>query len=142
MSLLSNVKSKLETPETGVATTTATLRDMLLVTWALPADRLRPHVPAALPLDRLPGPDGASLAFVQVLIALRLGARWSPLPNTWGESFRQAEVRALVRVDGRRGAFVLRSYVSHAALASALLPVARSVDEGRFSFYVAGDPVS
>lgn len=140
MSLVQSVKEKLETPRSGAGSTTATLRDLLLVTWAVPESRLRPHVPETLPLERLPGPDGEPLAFVQLWSALRLGARWSPLPGAWGDSFRQAELRALVRVDGRRGAFVLRGFVSHAPLAGALYPVARNVEEGRFSLFVDGDP--
>jgi hypothetical protein len=141
MSVLSKIKRGLERPEKGAATATATLRDYLVVTWAVAEESLRPLVPESLPLDRLPGPDGALFGFVQLTCALHEATRWSPLPETLGDSYHRADLRILVRPEGSEpGAFVRTSYISAPGVVGALFPVAKGADEGRFKLHVAGNP--
>jgi hypothetical protein len=141
LSVLTAIKKGLEKPEKGAATATATLRDYLIVTWAVPEEQLRPLVLEALPLDRLPGPDGTLYGFVQLTCALHEATRWSPLPEALGDSYHRADVRILVRPEsGDPGVFVRASYISAAGVVGALFPVAKGADEGRFKFHVAGNP--
>jgi uncharacterized protein YqjF (DUF2071 family) len=140
MNLLSAIKERLETPGKGAGTVTTVLRDVLVITWAVSPDALRPRVPESLPLEILPGPDGGLQAFVQVSVALHTGARWSPLPAEYGESYHRAEVRALVRPEKQRGVFVLQTYVSNPSVATGLNAVARGIEDGRFAVHVEGDP--
>ena len=146
MSVLTAIKRGLEKPEKGLATATATLRDLLIVTWAVPEEKLRPLVPESLPLDRLPTADGLC-GFVQFTCALHEATRWSPLPEALGDSYHRADVRVLVRPEdgdaqGVPGAFVIASYVSAPGIVGALYPVAKGADEGRFTLHVAGNPAT
>ena len=124
----------------GPASTTFTLRDLLMVTYALPAEKVAPLVPEGLPLDKLPGPDGESVAFVQTLCALHADARWSPLPESAGQSFHQVTQRVLVRRDGRRGVFLLRTLIGSDEARLAQRALNRDTDFARFSVYIGGDP--
>ncbi len=142
MSVLATIKRGLERPEKGIVTATATLRDLLVVTWAVPESELRPLVPDTLPLDRLPGEGGALFGFVQLTCALHEATRWSPLPEALGDSYHRADVRVLVRPEhGDPGVFVLHSYISAPGIVGALFPVTKGADEGRFKLHVAGNPV-
>lgn len=125
----------------GAVTFTVTLRDLLIVSYAVPAERARVYVPDALPLDTFPGPDGARLAFLQTTCAFHENVRWSPLAgNGPGLSFHQSAYRILTRRNGRRGAFVLRTAVSTASAHLLGRAVAREVDEANFFVHVPGDP--
>lgn len=141
MSVLSTIKKGLEKPVKGAATATATLRDYLVVTWAVTEEHLRPLVPESLPLDRLPGADGTLYGFVQLTCALHAATRWSPLPENLGDSYHRADIRVLVRPENSEpGAFVLESYISATGIVGALFPVVKGADEGRFKLHVAGNP--
>lgn len=124
----------------GPVSATFTLRDLLVVTYAVPAERVRPHVPADLPLDMLPGPDGERLAFLQTLCAFHADARWSLLPEGVGQSFHQVTQRVLVRRESRRGTFLLRAFVGSDEAHTAQRAVNRNAEFARFSVYIAGDP--
>ena len=132
-------KGRLETPERGAATMTVTLRDFLIVTYAVPAERARPHVPEGLPLDRLPGPDGEPLAFLQTTCFFNDHFHWSPLPGP-GLSYHQSTYRILTRVGGRRGAYFLRTYLSTSESYLSQRALAREVDQARFFVHITGDP--
>lgn len=138
-SFLTRLKSKLEAPERGAATLTVTLRDFLIVTYAVPADGARPHVPEGLPLDMLPGPDGTRLAFLQSTCFYNENMHWSPLPGP-GLSFHQSTYRILTRRNGRRGAFFLRTYLGTQESYLAQRAVAREADHAEFAVHVTGDP--
>ena len=144
---LQRIKERLEMPGTrfsdgGAATCTVTLRDFLIVTHAVPAERARPHVPDALPLDTLPGPDGTRLAFVQTTCFFNDNFHWSPLPHGPGLSYHQSTYRILTRRNGRRGAFFLRTYLSTTAALVAQRAIARQVEQANFFVHVAGDPAA
>jgi Uncharacterized conserved protein (COG2071) len=140
LSVLTAIKRGLEKPEKGLATATGTLRDLLIVTWAVPEEKLRSFVPESLPLDRLPTAEGLC-GFVQFTCALHEATRWSPLPEALGDSYHRADVRVLVRPEsGDPGAFVVASYISAPGIVGALYPVAKGADEGRFKFHLAGNP--
>ena len=139
--LIAQIKARLETPEKGAATLSGTLRDYLLVTWAIPAARLRPHVPQELPLDVLPDASGNLLAFIQVVCYYHDNLHWSPVKGSDGASFHQITYRALTRYKGKRGVYDLRSYLSTDDARNALHVIAREVDFARFAVHIAGDPV-
>ena len=123
----------------GAATFSVTLRDLLIVSYAVPAERARPHVPDALPLDTYPGPDGTRLAFLQTTCAFSENFHWSPLAGK-GLSYHQITYRILTRRGGRRGAFVLRTVVSTTSALVLGRAVARQTDDANFFVHVPGDP--
>jgi hypothetical protein len=130
-----------ESPGRHPATVTFTLRDLMVVTYAVPVDRVRPQVPESLALDMLPSPEGDRLAFVQTLCAFHENAHWSVLPlRTRGQSFHQITYRVLTRRAGRRGAFALRTYVSTDEGRAAQRALSRDAGFARFALYIAGDP--
>lgn len=136
---LRRLKGRLEVPERGAATLTVTLRDFLIVTYAVPAERARRHVPAGLPLDMLPGPDGERLAFLQTTCFFNDNLHWSPLPGP-GLSFYQSTYRILVRRNNRRGAYFLRTYLSTGEAHIFQRTIAREVDHAPFWVHIQGDP--
>lgn len=123
-----------------LTTASAVLRDLFIVTWAVPEAAVRALVPAEIVLDRLPGADGQLQAFLQLVFALREDARWSPLPASLGEDYHQATLQVLTRVGEERGTLVLKHFTGSTRVAGTLFPVSRAVDEARFHVYVAGDP--
>jgi hypothetical protein len=128
-------------PVKGSAATGTTLeRDLLIVTYAVPAARVRAHLPEGLSPDLLPGPDGESLAFLQTLCAYHEDARWSPLPGFAGTSFHQVAYRILTRRAGKRSVFILRTFVSTSELHATKRAIAREADFARFTFFIDGDP--
>lgn len=138
---LARLKRRLEAPARGALTLSVTLHDFLLVTYAVPAERARPHVPAGLPLDVLPGPDGEPLAFVQSTCFFNDNLHWSPTPGgPPGLSYHQSTYRILIRRNKRRGAFFLRTYVGTASAFTSQRAVAREVDYAPFSVAIVGDP--
>ena len=137
---LSRLKTRLEAPRHGAATLTVTLRDFLLVTYAVPAERARPHVPEGLPLDVLPGPDGETLAFIQTTCFFNDNFHWSPLPGP-GLSFYQSTYRILTRQKSRRGAFFLRTYLGTQESHLLQRAVAREVDHAPFTVQISGNPL-
>lgn len=136
----------------GAGTFAATLRDLLVVTYAVPPARVAPHLPPGLVLDRLPGPEGEPIAFVQVLCAFHEDARWSPLPGGVGQDFHQVTYRVLARKAAKEkenkdsksisvpGVWVLRTFVSASELHLTQRAVGREADFARFSLYIDGDP--
>ena len=124
----------------GATTTTTILRDLLIVTYAAPTERVRPLLPEGLPPDQLPGSEGELISFVQVVCAFHENARWSPLPGSAGSSFHQASYRILTRRDGRRGAFHWRTFVSASDTHAAKRTLDKQADFARFSFFIDGDP--
>ena len=137
------LKNRLEAPEKGAATVTGTLRDYLVVTWAVPADadKVRAHVPAELPLDVLPNADGELTAFLQVVCFYGENIHWSPLQNDpLAQSYHQVTYRVLTRYQNKRGVFNLRSYFSTEEVRNKQRVVAREVDYARFFVHINGDP--
>lgn len=123
-----------------VASATAVLHDLLIVTWTIPAELLQPLVPAGTVLERLPSAEGTLVGFVQLVFALRDDARWSVLPAAMGEDFHEATLQVLTRVESRPAAFVLKHFVASTQIATTLMPFTVAVEEARFNVYVAGDP--
>ncbi|MCX6365486.1 MAG: hypothetical protein NTX57_02105 [Armatimonadetes bacterium] len=123
-----------------VATASAVLRDLFIVTWSAPMEKLQALVPPGTTLERLPRSDGQLVGFVQVIFALRENARWSPLPSQLGEDYQEATLQVLTRTENERSAAVIKHFVSSTTIATSLLPFSRVAEESRFSVYVAGDP--
>lgn len=93
------------------------LRPALLVTWMVPAARVRPHVPAPLELDTLPGPGGAETAFLTLAAVLNVGVhpRILPYPRS---TYAQANYRTYVRAPvagASGGVYFFANFVSHRA---------------------------
>lgn len=123
-----------------VASATAVLHDLLIVTWAVPADSLQSLVPAGTTLERLPCEDGSLVGFVQLLFALRDDARWSVLPASLGDDFHEATLQVLTRDTDGPSAFVVKHFVASTQIATSLMPFTQAAEEARFHVYVAGDP--
>lgn len=133
--------STAENPRGGVATTTATLRDVLAVTHAVPVDKVRPLLPEGLAPDLLPAFDGEPMAFVQTVCAYYEDARWSLLPGGVGAaSYHQITYRILTRREGRRSVFLVRTFVSNSELSFSRRALEKTVDHARLTVYVDGDP--
>lgn len=124
----------------GATTTTSILRDLLIVTYAVPAGRVAGILPDGLPADVLPGADGELVAFVQTVCAFHENSRWSPLPDGAGRSFHQASYRILTRREKRRSAFEWRTFVSTSETHAAKRTLDNHADYARFSFFIDGDP--
>lgn len=127
-------------PKAGVVTTTTVLRDLLLITYAVPVERVRPHLPKGLLPDLLPRADGELCAFVQTLCAYYEDARWSLLPGRKGVSYHQVSYRILTRRNGVRGAFIQQTMVSSSELQYSRRALEETMSHARFSVYVDGDP--
>lgn len=124
-----------------------TLRDRLVLTWAVPEDRVRPHLPDGVLPDRLPFADGELRAFLQVEYALHqlpyltrfTGFMGGTLPG-----FHQVTYRVLTRrtKDGQSfpGTFDLRTFVSVSELHLTKRAVQHQADFARFNVFVDGDP--
>lgn len=123
-----------------VASASAVLRDLLIVTWAAPATAVQALVPPGTILERLPSSEGELLGFVQLVFALREDARWSPLPSQLGEDYHEATLQVLTRTETGPAATVVKHLVSSSQVATSLLPFSRVVEDARFHVYVAGDP--
>jgi len=140
--LLERIKTGLEKPEKGAATVTLRLTDLAVLTWAVPADRIASLLPEGLTADRLPGPDGELMAFVQTTCAFCEDARWSPAPIGTGSAYRSVTYRILARHEkDRPGVFVVRAFYSNDTVRLAGRAMHRDADFARFSVHVAGDPV-
>ncbi|MDQ2805360.1 MAG: DUF2071 domain-containing protein [Chloroflexota bacterium] len=88
------------------------LRPALLVSWAVPAARVRPLVPAQLALDTVAGPDGAPLALLTVAAVLNVGMHPRPLPAL-RTTCAQANYRTYVRGrDGAPGVYFFANFVA------------------------------
>ena len=123
-----------------VATASAVLRDLFIVTWAVSPEKAQALVPAGVLLERLPNEQGELVAFAQLVVALRDDARWSPLPQQLGDDFHEATLQILTRTGTERSAFVIKHFVDSTPVATSLAAFTRVVDEARFNVYVAGDP--
>jgi hypothetical protein len=134
-----------ESPKGGVASATTTLRDLLIVTYAVSVEKAQKLVPEGLPLDKLPGPEGELTAFAQTLVAYHEGARWSPLPGRLGQdpigaSFHQISYRLLTRKDGKKGTFEYRTFTSETEQHITQRALHREADYARMSLFIDGNP--
>lgn len=138
-------------PQGGPTMTTATVRDLLYVTYAVPPERLTEHIPTGLALDRLPNADGDVTAFVQVVCGLYQSARWSPLPEFVGDAFYQVTYRVLIRrtipattegakPEKRAGVWALHSFANTSERHLSQRLVDRAADFARISLFIDGDP--
>ncbi|MDX1934702.1 MAG: DUF2071 domain-containing protein [Capsulimonadales bacterium] len=145
------VESGPEPPvRTNPTMTRATVRDHLIVTYAVPPERVVPHLPEGLVPDRLPNVQGDLTAFVQVTCGLFQSARWAPLPELAGDDFFQVTFRILVRravaepdrdrTENRGGVWVIRTLASTAERHLSRRLVDRSADFARIRLFVDGDP--
>jgi uncharacterized protein YqjF (DUF2071 family) len=93
-----------------------TWRDAFFLHWPIPADALRPHVPARLAIDRFDGK-----AWVSV-VALRLeNARLALVPRRLGLGLLEVGTRTYVHVDGEDPGVYFFSLDTTSLLATALL---------------------
>src|SRR3712207_1884974 len=81
-------------------------RDLLLVTWSVPAAWLRPHLPAGLVLDRWAGQACVSLVAFDFRRTRVAGVRWPGFV-----AFPEVNLRCYVRAGERRGVVFIREYV-------------------------------
>src|SRR5262245_38748779 len=93
------------------------LRPALLVTWAVPADRVQARLPAALTLDTACPPGGPPLALLTAAAVLNVNAHPRPLPGL-GITSAQVNFRTYVRgprEDTLPGVYFFGNYVSERA---------------------------
>jgi hypothetical protein len=91
------------------------LRPALLLTWAVPAARVRPLVPAGLALDTVAGPDGAPLALLTTALVLNVGMHPRPLPAL-RTTCAPANYRTVLRGPGGAvGVYFFANFVSERA---------------------------
>ena len=88
-----------------------TLRPALLVTWAVPAERVRPRVPAPLKMDTITDADNNEWALLSVAAVRNVDARPAAFP--WGKlTYDQANYRTYVTYEGQSGVFFFGNFVS------------------------------
>jgi uncharacterized protein YqjF (DUF2071 family) len=104
-------------PGSRWTTVRATLTHVLQINYAVPAERVRPHVPPPLQLATV----GNGLALVSAVVMREEGCRPIWLPKV-GLRFEHVNFRTYVQRGGRLGAFLL-----HVAMSSPLAPVMRAV---------------
>jgi len=136
-----NVWERIREPISGIGTAKVTVRDCLLVTYAIPVERIRSLVPETLTLDLLPGADGEPVAFLQTVSLYAENARPIPLPTATSFSFYEVLHRVLVRQEGKRGAYLLQARVSTSEAHNAQRGFIKACDYARFQVHVAGNPV-
>jgi len=146
-------------PRRTAAATRSIQRDVVYAAWSIPVTAVLPLLPAGTVLETLspeglrgsegttptattdgPAETDVPMTWVLFWCSLRSAARWAPLPETWGESYRHAELRVPILWNDKHAFHVLRSYVGHPTLAQALYPFATPVSEGRFDVFVDGNP--
>ena len=142
MNLLRRLKAIVETPETGAATATLQLTDIVVLTYAVPVERVAPLLPCGFVADVLPDSEGNPRAFVQIMCAFVEEARWSPAPKGSGEAYREITYRVLGRVDKTKpGAYLLRSFYTADGMYLAQRALHKNADFARASVHISGDPV-
>ena len=135
-------------------TATSNLLDLIVITWAVPTERVAALIPSGLSLDRLPNAEGDLVAFVQFACALHAGRRWSPLPASTGDAFHRADFRVLVRPTATPvksdnitntnrktpATFLLQTHLSTEEARISMRAVAKEARFGRFNLHIAGNP--
>jgi len=130
-------------PPIGRAAASRSLqRDVIVVAWQFPAEAIAALLPHGLQPATIPDLAESPTALVVLWSSLRTAARWAPLPESWGETYRHAELRVPVFWENSLAQVVLRSYLSHAGLAQALFPISATTAEGRFDVVIDGNPAS
>lgn len=130
-------------PQIGRAAASRSLqRDVIVVAWQLPAEAVAALLPHGLKPATIPDCPESPTALIVLWSSLRTSARWAPLPESWGETYRHAELRVPVFWEDSLAHVVLRSYISHAGLAQALFPISATTAEGRFDVVIDGNPAT
>jgi uncharacterized protein YqjF (DUF2071 family) len=128
-----------------VATASVEVRNFALVTHAVPADRVRPHLPSSYTLETFVE-EGEERCLVSATCFCNHGFRWSatPYPKL---TFDESTYRTYVTHRGRRGVYFLRRFLSRplafgpqrlfeANAALAHFEVETRVDESGYHAYV------
>lgn len=89
-----------------------TVEDFLIVTWAVPAERVRPLVPARLELDTIAGPDGAPRALLSTVSFQNRRFHWPGAPGL-GIDFPQMNFRTYVRHPVSPAVYFFAAYLGH-----------------------------
>jgi hypothetical protein len=90
------------------------VRDFALVTYLVPAERIRPHLPAGVRLQGFRDDDGRDQGFVTASCFRNHRLRWAGGPSP-GMTLYQSTYRTYVRVGRDVGAFFFSSYVETVA---------------------------
>lgn len=126
-----------------------TMRDTLLVTYAVPVEgacELLPSgfVPDLLPIADSDGNNARVVAFAQCLYSrienIRPTARWGGLA---GVTTLRLTLRLLVRHEQKPGAFLLRQFISDRTGSASLLPLrllVSNVERARITAHITGNP--
>lgn len=86
------------------------IEDFLIVTHAVPSERVRPHVPAEIELDLIKGPEGEDFALVSATCFLNQGFHWTP-PESPSLDFHQSTYRTYIRQDGDQAVYFFGNYL-------------------------------
>jgi hypothetical protein len=89
---------------------TTVAENVLIVTHAVPIQRIRPEVPEALELDAIKGPEGEDFALVSTRFFLNRDLRWSPSGEE-SLDFHQCFSETYVRSNEETGVYVLACFL-------------------------------
>ena len=91
-------------------TFTVTLENLLIVTHAVPVERVRPRVPKSLELDVLKGPEGEDVALISTTCFLNRDLQW-PQGSEPILDFHQATYRTYIKYNEEPAVYILGSFI-------------------------------
>ncbi len=121
--------------------TTAQLdvQNFALITHAIPAARLRPHVPKRFKLESFLSESGEEMAFISSSSFCNRQIHWS-LSRYPAHDFDQSTFRTYVTHRGRRGSYFFGTYVSTVLSFGGQVLVAANTRLARFDVDIEMDP--
>jgi len=115
----------------GLGTISIEVRNFAIVTYAVPADRVRGRLPSAYDLETFLGEDG-ELALVSATCFCNHDFRWSALPHP-RLTFDESTYRTYVSHRGRRGVYFFKRYLGSPLALPPQRAVEMSASLGRFA---------
>lgn len=86
-----------------------TAEDYLIVTHAVPVERVWPYIPEGLELDTITLKSGEAAALISVTSVLHSGMKWSDQDSA--VDFHQCSYKACVKRDGESGDYIFGTFV-------------------------------
>lgn len=115
----------------GLASLSVTVQDLALITHAVPAGRVRPHLPSPYELETFPERGGQEMCFVSATCFCNHNFRWSALPCP-RHTFNESTYRTYVKHKGGQGVYFLGRYLGTPLATTAQRTLARDTFLGNF----------